>query len=157
MTPMSSTVAESPLQRERALEDFGRPERAALYVPRVLQQHLVEAPQRRAWVADGTAVFADVSGFTKLSEALARKGKEGAEQITETIERVFHDLLGVAYERGGSLLKFGGDALLLWFQGDHHAARACGTAFMMRTVLGDIGAIEFPDVSVTLRISQGVH
>jgi class 3 adenylate cyclase/tetratricopeptide (TPR) repeat protein len=102
-------------------------------------------------------VFADVSGFTKLSEALAQKGREGAEQITETIERVFDSLLGIAYERGGSLLKFGGDALLLWFHGDDAVARACGAADAMRGALRDIGAIKFPDVDVTLRISQGIH
>ena len=30
---------------------------------------------------DGTMVFADVSGFTRLSERLARKGQEGAEYL----------------------------------------------------------------------------
>jgi class 3 adenylate cyclase/tetratricopeptide (TPR) repeat protein len=154
---MSSIVAESIVQREKLLEDFGRPERAGLYVPRVLQQHLADDPLRQAWSAEGTAVFADVSGFTKLSEALAQKGREGAEQITETIEHVFGVLLGVAYERGGTLLKFGGDALLLWFQGEDHVVRACGAAARIRAVLNDVGTIELPDVTVTLRISQGVH
>jgi predicted ATPase/class 3 adenylate cyclase len=150
-------VVENLVQREKLLDDFGRPERAGLYVPRVLQQHLVDDPLRQAWIAEGTAVFADVSGFTKLSEALAQKGREGAEQITETIEHVFGVLLGVAYERGGTLLKFGGDALLLWFQGEHHVVRACGAAARIRDVLRDIGTIALPDVTITLRISQGVH
>jgi predicted ATPase/class 3 adenylate cyclase len=150
-------AVENLVQREKLLDDFGRPERAGLYVPRVLQQHLVDDPLRQAWIAEGTAVFADVSGFTKLSEALAQKGREGAEQITETIEHVFGVLLGVAYERGGTLLKFGGDALLLWFQGEHHVVRACGAAARIRDVLRDIGTIALPDVTITLRISQGVH
>ncbi|HLW11078.1 MAG TPA: adenylate/guanylate cyclase domain-containing protein, partial [Casimicrobiaceae bacterium] len=154
---MSSIVAENIVQREKLLEDFGRPERAGLYVPRVLQQHLADDPLRQAWSAEGTAVFADVSGFTKLSEALAQKGREGAEQITETIEHVFGVLLGVAYERGGTLLKFGGDALLLWFQGEHHMVHACGAAARIRDVLRDVGTIALPDVTITLRISQGVH
>ena len=76
---------------------------------------------RRCWTAEGTAVFADISGFTKLSERLARKGREGAEQITEAIGGSFESILTVAYENGGSLLKFGGDALLLWFEGEGHA------------------------------------
>ena len=37
-----------------------------------------------------------------------RKGREGAEQITDVIGRVFDPMLAVAYENGGSLLKFGG-------------------------------------------------
>jgi Adenylate cyclase, family 3 (some proteins contain HAMP domain) len=154
---MSSIVANTPAQREALLKDFGRPERAGLYVPRILQQHLADDPLRQAWIAEGTAVFADVSGFTKLSEALSRKGREGAEQITETIEQIFSKMLGVAYERGGSLLKFGGDALLLWFDGEHHVARACSAAWGMHQALRDVGAIELHDVSITLRMSQGVH
>lgn len=154
MTPVAT---DSLGQREKSLQDFGRPERAGLYVPRVLQQHLADDPLREAWTAEGTAVFADVSGFTKLSEALAQKGREGAEQITDAIEKVFGELLGVAYDRGGTLLKFGGDALLLWFEGDDHAVRACGAAARMREALAGIGAIELPGVSLQLRISQGVH
>ena len=154
---MATIVATTRVQREALLEDFGRPEHAALYVPRILQEHLAEDPLRHAWVSEGSAIFADVSGFTKLSEALAQKGREGAEQITDTIEQVFGLMLGVAYERGGSLLKFGGDALLLWFAGDDHAARACGAAMRMRGVLDEVGTIQLPDVSITLRISQGVR
>ena len=74
-----------------------------------------------AWTLDGSVVFVDISGFTKLSERLSRKGKEGAEQVTEAIERCFTELLAVAYANGGGLLKFGGDALLLFFEGPDHA------------------------------------
>src|SRR5689334_6238410 len=59
--------------------------RAGLYVPRILQQHLAADAQKRWWSQEGTAVFSDVSGFTRLSEQLARKGREGSEQITEVI------------------------------------------------------------------------
>ena len=34
----------------------------------------------------------------------------------------FAALLAVAYAQGGGLLKFGGDALLLLYEGDDHAA-----------------------------------
>ncbi len=60
-------------------------------------------------------VFADVSGFTRLSERLARRGKEGAEQLVDIINACFSALLAEAYGRGGSLVKFGGDAMLLMF------------------------------------------
>src|SRR6266536_4933233 len=89
-------------------------ERVRPYVPRTFQQHLVDAPESRSWVAEGTAVFVDISGFTQLSEQLARKGREGAEQITDVIGNSFEAILAVAYQNGGGLLKFGGDALLLW-------------------------------------------
>ena len=132
-------------------------ERVNLYVPRILQQHLVDHPETRGWTVEGTAAFVDISGFTKLSEQLARKGKEGAEQITEVIGKSFESILQVAYDRGGSLLKFGGDALLLWFEGDSHVERACHATLMMRAVLDDVGRIKLPDAEVTLQMSQGVH
>ncbi|MEO8675279.1 MAG: adenylate/guanylate cyclase domain-containing protein [Casimicrobiaceae bacterium] len=134
--------------------DFGRANR---YVAGMLQQHLVDDPGSRGWIGDGTAVFVDVSGFTKLSEQLARKGREGAEQITELIGRIFESMLAVAYEHGGSLIKFGGDALLLWFDGDDHAARACRATVLMRRVLSDVGRIDLPEARMTLRMTQAVH
>ena len=132
-------------------------ERAVPYLARILQKHLLAEPDVRCWTADGTAAFADISGFTQLSEQLARKGREGAEQITDTIGGSFESILKVAYDNGASLLKFGGDALLLWFQGEDHAGRACAAAVRMRRALDDVGRIKLPGVDVTLQMSQGVH
>src|SRR5262250_3413913 len=131
--------------------------RAALYVARILQQHLVDDPTHAHWTVDGSAAFVDISGFTSLSELLARKGREGAEQITGVIGHVFENMLAVAYDNGGSLIKFGGDSLLLWFQDEDHVARACRAAVLMRQALADAGRVELPDASATLRMSQGVH
>ena len=65
--------------------------------------------------------FVDVSGFTAMSERLAPKGRLGAEEVTDVMSATFARLLGVAYENGGGLVKLGGDALLLFFDGDEHA------------------------------------
>ncbi len=132
-------------------------ERVRHYVPTVLQQHLADDPGTLAWRSTGTAAFVDVSGFTRLSEALARKGREGAEQITEIIGRVFERMLSVSYENGGRLLKFGGDALLLWFAHGDHVAHACRTTIAMRDILREIGNVVLPDTTVTLQVAQGVH
>ena len=82
---------------------------------------------------EGTMVFGDVSGFTKMSERLARHGKVGAEEVADAINTCFEELLGVAYRCGGNLLKFGGDALLLLFTGEDHATRAAHAAIGMRS------------------------
>ena len=147
---MTSDPAAPPPPPEHA-------ERVVPYLARILQLHLLSDPDAPCWSATGTAVFADVSGFTQLSEQLARRGREGAEQITDTIGGSFASILKVAYENGASLLKFGGDALLLWFQDHGHAARACAAAMRMRGMLDEVGRIELPGARVTLRMSQGVH
>ena len=66
---------------------------------------------RRHHVVEGTLVFADVSGFTALSERLAKRGKVGAELLTDLLDAVFEQLLDAALDLGGDLLAFGGDAL----------------------------------------------
>jgi class 3 adenylate cyclase/tetratricopeptide (TPR) repeat protein len=106
---------------------------------------------------EGTMVFADVSGFTRLSERLARKGKEGAEHLVDAINLCFSELLADVSERGGSLLKFGGDAMLLWFDGDGHTERACAAAAAMLQTLREVGRIPAGASNVVLRMSVGVH
>ena len=106
---------------------------------------------------EGTMVFGDVSGFTKMSERLARHGKVGAEEVADAINTCFEQLLGVAYRCGGNLLKFGGDALLLLFTGDGHATRAAHAAVGMRARLREAGRLDTSAGRVVLRISIGVH
>src|SRR3954470_6892656 len=102
-------------------------------------------------------VFADISGFTKMSERLARHGKVGAEEVTDAINTCFEQLLEIAYAAGGSLLKFGGDALLLLFSGDDHASFAAHAAVGMRHRLRTVGRIQTSSGLVVLRISMGLH
>ena len=127
------------------------------HVPTVLLTHLEQAPNEKVRSLDATVVFADVSGFTRLSERLARAGKEGAEQLTDAINACFSALLAEAYQNGASLIKFGGDALLLWFDGDDHPARACTAAVAMRQTLRDLSADRIGAIKVGLRISIGIH
>ena len=103
-------------------------------------------------------VFVDISGFTALSEKLAKIGKEGAEELTDAIGSCFAALLAVAYANGGGLLKFGGDALLLWFSGEGHVDRAARSAVWMCRTLRDVGMIETTaGGTVRLRMSVGMH
>src|SRR5579863_6119899 len=130
------------------------------YVPRPALEwsRRVAGGESPPWqVLEGTMVFGDVSGFTKMSERLARHGKVGAEEVTDAINACFTELLAVAYELGGSLLKFGGDALLLFFDGDDHARRAARAATGMRARLRTAGRITTTAGQVTLRISIGMH
>jgi class 3 adenylate cyclase/tetratricopeptide (TPR) repeat protein len=106
---------------------------------------------------DASLVFVDISGFTALSERLARRGHQGAEELTQTLSTCFADLLVAAYSDGGSLVKFGGDALFLLFDGDDHAHRAVRSALQMRGRLARSGRISTSVGAIGLRMSVGVH
>ncbi|MGH8927364.1 MAG: adenylate/guanylate cyclase domain-containing protein, partial [Acidimicrobiia bacterium] len=127
------------------------------YLPRLVRDWDDLSPGARHRAIDGSMVFVDVSGFTKMSERLARHGKVGAEEVTEVIGGTFDRLLGEAYAYGASLLKFGGDALLLFFQGDLHHLRGCAAAVGMRQSLRDLGRFATTAGQVSLRMSVGIH
>ena len=105
----------------------------------------------------GSLAFVDISGFTRLTERLAARGKVGAEQMSDMLSATFTGLLTEASEDGADLVKWGGDAMLLLFDGPDHAARAARSAHRMRATLADIGRIPLPSGTVRLRMSVGVH
>ncbi|HEY7018645.1 MAG TPA: adenylate/guanylate cyclase domain-containing protein, partial [Gaiellaceae bacterium] len=127
------------------------------YVPRVVVDWLRAEPGARRRELEGTLAFVDISGFTAMSERLAQRGKVGAEEVTDVMNLVFSRLLDIAYAAGGGLLKFGGDALLLFFSGDGHAARACDAAYGMRKALRELGRPQTSAGPVTLKMHVGVH
>jgi len=105
----------------------------AAYVPATASLVDVSDPGHRR--VAGTVLFVDVTGFTALSERLAKRGKVGAEEITEIISALFDRLLAKAFDRGGDLLKFGGDALLLLFTGAEHHQRGIQASKAMQESL----------------------
>ncbi len=127
------------------------------YVPRLVLEWAAETPKKRYRAIEGTLVFCDVSGFTALSERLARLGKLGAEELNETLNGVFSELLARAADFGGSLLKYGGDAVLVFFWGDDHARRGAAAAAGMRKALRTAGNVQTAGGRVRLRMSVGVH
>jgi class 3 adenylate cyclase/tetratricopeptide (TPR) repeat protein len=126
------------------------------YLPRLVIDWIREMPEVTHRVVNGTGVFADISGFTNLTERLARKGKVGAEEIGDVLNVVFEQLLDAAYEYGAGLVKWGGDAVLLLFDGERHAEMACRAAFDMQRVMSRIGHIQTHPGTVRLRMSIGV-
>jgi class 3 adenylate cyclase/tetratricopeptide (TPR) repeat protein len=127
------------------------------YFPRLLVEWQQETPEADWRAIEGTLVFMDISGFTAMSERLARHGKVGAEEVTEILNDSFTKLLAAAYEEGGYLLKFGGDAMLLFFGGQSHEARGCRCAVRLRRTLREVGGIRTTAGLVRLRMSVGVH
>lgn len=127
------------------------------YLPRLVVDWRARTPAAVHRALDGSLVSVDVSGFTALSERLAGRGKLGAEELIGQISRLYTGLIEVTLRHGGDVLKFRGDALLLWFSGEAHAERACAAALAMQDFVDARGAAETSVGPVTLRMSAGVH
>src|SRR5258705_5917040 len=67
--------------------------------------------------ARGTVLFADISGFTPLTEALVRTlgPRRGAEELARQLNEVYDALIAEVDRLGGSVIGFGGDAITCWF------------------------------------------
>jgi class 3 adenylate cyclase/tetratricopeptide (TPR) repeat protein len=127
------------------------------FVPRLTLEWLRDDPEQLWREVDGTLAFVDISGFTAMSEQLSSRGRAGAEEVTEVMNATFAALLEAAYAEGGGLLKFGGDALLLLYDGDEHARRAARAAFTMRRTLRGIGRVRTAAGTVNLKMHAGLH
>src|SRR5262245_56312679 len=127
------------------------------FVPRLTIDWLRSSPELQWLEVDGTLAFVDISGFTAMSEQLSSLGRAGAEEVTDVMNPTFSALLEEAYGLGGGLLKFGGDALLLLYEGESHAARAARAAFEMRRTLRAIGRPRTSAGPVQLRMHAGIH
>lgn len=53
-------------------------------------------------------MFADISGFTNLTETLSKLGNEGAELIAFAINRYMELLVSAISKSGGDIFKFAG-------------------------------------------------
>ncbi len=112
-------------------------------------------PHERWRTLDGSAVLADLSGFTRLTEALAGTGPEGVEVLHRALTTCFSALLDHSLELDGDVIGFAGDAALVWFDGVAHAERAARAAAAMPR---DLAAIPSSMTGrVKLRASVGLH
>ncbi|QNN52668.1 adenylate/guanylate cyclase domain-containing protein [Nocardioides mesophilus] len=127
------------------------------YVPQLLTDWSPTGADERHMAVTGTLAFVDISGFTQLTERLARKGKVGAEEMSDLLSTTFGDLLTESYDDGADLVKWGGDAMLLLFHGPGHAARAARAAHRMRARLRVVGQLATSSGRVRLRMSVGIH
>jgi CheY-like chemotaxis protein len=142
-------------------------ETVAAYLPMDRRQALARGatlPER----TQGAALLADISGFTPLTEALAKELglQRGAEEITRQLNRVYGALIDEVHRYGGSVICFSGDAITCWFDQTeeretiNHAAqhveryasfsarrsslRAVACALAMQAALARLGAVLTP-------------
>lgn len=109
----------------------------------------------------GAALFADIAGFTPLTEALfnALGPQRGAEELTRQLNTVFAALITELDQYQGSVLGFSGDAITCWFDGAvapaAHRAVTCGLA--MQAAMQQFVALQLSTgVVVTLAMKVAI-
>jgi len=64
---------------------------------------------------EAVVLFADVAGFTAVSERMALLGPLGAEELTRMLNETFSALIVEVAAHGGNVARFSGDALTAYF------------------------------------------
>jgi class 3 adenylate cyclase len=152
------------------LDALGRLRSILYLLSTYLPSHLVQEKMRRpvpglvrGKLIRGSVFFSDLRGFTALSERLAVLGQEGAERLTELMNDYFgvreRGMLWFLARSGGILLKFAGDALLVYFpeQDDGRQTRwAVRMGQRMLEAMSDFAAIDTPLGAVSLQTKIGI-
>lgn len=107
-------------------------------------------------------LFADISGFTRLTERLAAKGPVGAEELTLALNSYFGDLIQIVDDYGGDVLKFAGDALVAVFEdrmsGAHlrdAAGRAAAASLTIQRKMENFPEVEGTKLSLKIVLVAG--
>src|SRR4026209_114998 len=66
----------------------------------------------------GSAIFADISGFTLLTEKLTQTlgPRKGVEALSRQLNAVYGALIDQVESYGGSVISFAGDSIIGWFE-----------------------------------------
>jgi len=88
----------------------------ATYLPMDRRQALAQG-QNLPEHTRGAVLFADISGFTPLTEALTRTlgPRRGLEELLVHLDAVYDALITEVDRYGGSVVSFSGDAITCWF------------------------------------------
>src|SRR6476469_7239040 len=130
---------------------------AAPYIPMDRRQALAAGRELPTMTA-GAALFADISGFTPLTEALARElgPQRVAEELTRQLNLIDSRLIDEVDRYRGSVIGFAGDAITCWFDADD-GRRAVACALAIQQIVRQIGALTTPSSrAITLAIKVAV-
>lgn len=143
-------------------------QKLAPYLPvtlaRDILQHGLTTPGHPHTLTAAT-LFADISGFTAMSEELAGDGPRGAEEVNRVLLQTFTAMVDIIHELGGAISHFYGDAMSVYFpeEDGQAAARALACAQQMqqlmlsrfRTVKTSRPADKNPTFPLTMKIGVG--
>jgi len=155
LASISATAVERAQLRESLQRERRNRERLARYhAPSVVERIIRSVDQDEGTMEAEervvTVLFADLAGFTSMSESMAPRG------VTTMLNELFQMLTEEVFREGGTLDKFIGDALMVFFgapipQPDH-ALRAVRAARGMLARLEQFNASRAPDARLGIRI-----
>ncbi|QJR11272.1 hypothetical protein DSM104443_02345 [Usitatibacter rugosus] len=99
-------------------------------------------------------LFADISGFTALTERLAARGPAGAEDLTVLLNLYFGQMIDLIAGHGGDVVKFAGDALVALWPSPDEAGLAERVERIARCSLEMQGRLHDYEVAEGLRLSM---
>ena len=126
------------------------------YLPAHFTEIYSEIKKKNFVRKDGSVMFADISGFTKMSEKLTAKGKEGSEEISRIINDVFEILISLVSSSGGSVYKFGGDAITVFFPDIIEKKIVLNTAIEMQKAISEFTKIKTIAGAFSLKMKIGL-
>ncbi len=129
------------------------------YLPRPLAARILHDPDRPL-IGEGrqyqaAVLFADISGFTPLTEALGKLGAVGTEELSRALSSYFTPLVASVHEWGGVVGKFAGDAMTLLFPGEHGPAHALACALAMQRQAERMASVNTRAGQFMLRMKLG--
>lgn len=105
----------------------------------------------------GSALFADISGFTALTESLrnALGARQGAETLSRQMGEVFSALVAEVEKYGGSVIDFAGDSMLCWFDRGNDGLQASSSS-ALSAAMGMQNVMQaFPTLALKVSIASG--
>ena len=111
--------------------------------------------------ASGTMLFADISGFTALTENMARElgPQRGAEELSGLLNQIYNALIAQIHRQRGSVISFSGDGMMCWFAGEN-ADRAVQAAIGIQECMTEFSQVPVTEndlvgLSVKVALSSG--
>ena len=139
----------------------------AAYIPQSVTRAVLTDPSPKIPATPQTnrmqaaVLFADISGFTPLTEALGQRGLEGPEELTRVLNRYLSWMIAFVEAEGGEVVKFGGDSLTVVFPATEEdlslaTRRAMQAANTMQIAMEEFGIMETSVGIINLKMKIGI-
>lgn len=106
---------------------------------------------------EGTLMFSDLAGFTRLSEANAARGQ--ASLLAQILNTYFTTMLDITANFGGEVLEFAGDSLLVQFRSSRRrddSIRAAQAGLLMQEAMASFQTIYVGEQCYPLGMRIGI-